>query len=83
MKFNPYAVLLTTGALMLLTVVVGQTGSSVALLKRGAASVDKDVSSFAARTISSLQRHTPASEEQAEPQTRVALADKQKVPSEE
>ena len=52
MKFNPYAVLLTTGALMLATVLFAQSGSSVALLKAGAVSVDRDVSSFAARTLS-------------------------------
>ena len=33
MKFNPYAVLLTTGALMLATVLFAQRGSSIALLK--------------------------------------------------
>jgi hypothetical protein len=54
MKFNPYAVLLTTGALMLATVVFAQTRTSVALLKAGATSVDRDVSSFAARTLSTF-----------------------------
>jgi len=51
MKFNPYAALLTTGVLMLATVVFVQNRSSVALLKAGAASVDRDVSSFAAKTL--------------------------------
>ena len=52
MKFNPYAVLLTTGALMLATVLLAQMGSSVALLKAGAMSVDREVSGFAAKTLS-------------------------------
>jgi hypothetical protein len=51
MKFNPYAALVTTGLLMLATVVFAQTRSSVALMKAGAASVDKDVSRFAAKAV--------------------------------
>ena len=47
MKFNPYAVLLATGALMLATVLMAQVGMNVSLLRDGAASVDKDVASFA------------------------------------
>ena len=68
MKFNPYAALLTTGVLML-AVVFAQTRSSVALLKAGAVSVDRDVSSFAARTLSTLGSR---SDEKAVPETRVA-----------
>jgi hypothetical protein len=56
MKFNPYAALVTTGVLMLATVVFAQTRGSVALLKAGAVSVDKDVSGFAARLLSSEPR---------------------------
>ena len=37
MKFNPYPVLLTTGALMMATVVFAQTGPTVSLLKSKAA----------------------------------------------
>jgi hypothetical protein len=69
MKINPYAVLLTTGALMFATVVFAQTRTSVALLKAGATSVDKDVSSFAARTLSTLESR---SDEKAVSETRVA-----------
>ena len=54
MKFNPYATLVVTGVLMLLTVIVAQVGPNAALLKAGAASVDRDVSRFAARTFTSL-----------------------------
>jgi hypothetical protein len=50
MKFNPYPVLLTTGALMLATVVFAQTGTGVALLKAGASSVNGDVSTSKAST---------------------------------
>jgi hypothetical protein len=38
MKFNPYAVLLTTGALMLATVIFTQAGPTVSLVKVGGAS---------------------------------------------
>jgi hypothetical protein len=75
MKFNPYAVLLTTGALMLATVLFAQMGSSVALLKAGAVSVDRDVSGFAAKTLSprgSSQRRDPAVDENPVSETRVA-----------
>jgi hypothetical protein len=72
MKFNPYAVLLTAGALMLATVVFAQTRTSVALLKVGATSVDKDVSSLAAKTLSSLGSR---SDEKAVSETRVASID--------
>jgi hypothetical protein len=36
MKFNPYAVLLTTGALMFATVVLAQAGPVVSLIKESA-----------------------------------------------
>lgn len=58
MKFNPYAALLVTGALMLVTVVLSPMGSNAALLKAGAASVDRDVSRFAAKTFPSLAGRT-------------------------
>src|SRR2546423_12776229 len=78
MKFNPYAALLTTGMLML-AVVFAQTRSSVALLRAGAASVDRDVSSFAAKTLSSRdasQRSTVAVGGSRMSATRVALTDR-------
>ena len=40
MKLNPYPVLLTTGALMMATVVFAQTGPTVSLLKAKVAAVD-------------------------------------------
>jgi hypothetical protein len=49
LKLNPYAVLLTSGVLMLATVVLAQLGTGADLLKQGARSVDKDISSFAAK----------------------------------
>jgi hypothetical protein len=79
MKFNPYVALLTTGVLML-AVVFAQTRSSVALLKAGAASVDKDVSSFAAHTLSSgdsAHRQAPAVDASRMAGTRVVLSDRQ------
>lgn len=60
MKFNPYPVLLTTGALMVATVVFAQTGPPVSLLK----------SKVATATID-----TPATDEAKHPETRVALLD--------
>jgi len=86
MKFNPYAALLTTGVLMLATVVFAQTRSSVALLKAGAASVDRDVTSFAARTLlsrDSAQRQASGADENRMSGTRVALTDRQGAVSEE
>jgi hypothetical protein len=81
MKFNPYAVLLTTGVLMLATVLFSQTRSSVTLVKAGAASVDRDVSSFAARTLSlespSEEGHSLlADDDNRASGTRVALTDR-------
>ena len=74
MKFNPYAALLMTSALMLITVVLFQTGSSAALVRAGAASVDKDVSSFAAKTWTSLEKRTLVADraDQAPRSTRMA-----------
>ena len=86
MKFNPYAALLTTGVLMLATVVFAQTRSSVALLKAGAASLDRDVSSFAARTLSSRdssRRQALGPDERRMSGTRVALTDRKESVSEE
>jgi len=85
MKFNPYAALLTTGVLML-AVVFAQTRSSVALLKAGAASMDRDVSSFAARTLlprDSWQGHAVAANENRMSGTRVALTDRKEPLTEE
>jgi hypothetical protein len=62
MKFNPYPVLLTTGALMMATVVFAQTGPTVSLLKSKVAAVAVD---------------TPATDEAKHPETRVALLDGQ------
>jgi D-serine deaminase-like pyridoxal phosphate-dependent protein len=77
MKFNPYAALLMTGALMLLTVVIAQTGPNSALLKAGAVSVDRDVSSFAARTLTSLEGGRQTADEDHDSPTRVAVIDRQ------
>ena len=59
-KFNPYAVLIITGLLMLATVLFAQTRSSVALLKAGVVSMDRDASSFAATLLSSESSDKPA-----------------------
>jgi hypothetical protein len=86
MKFNPYVALITTGVLMLATVVFAQTRSSVALLKAGVASVDKDVSSFAAKTLlsrDSLQSHALGADRNRVSGTRVALTESQEAVSEE
>jgi hypothetical protein len=86
MKFNPYVALLTTGVLMLATVVFAQTRSSVALLKAGAVSVDRDVSSFAAKTLlsrDSLQSDAVGADDGRMSGTRVALTDSQEAVSEE
>lgn len=73
-KFNPYVVLLTTGLLMLATVLLAQTRSSVALLKAGVVSMDRDVSSFAATLLSS-DRPAAVTEESRASRTRVASTD--------
>jgi hypothetical protein len=82
MKFNPYAALLMTGALMVITVALFQTGSSAALLRAGAVSVDKDVSSFASKTWTSLEARAPVAQQRQADQpretpTRVASIDRQ------
>lgn len=51
MKLNPYSVLLTTGILMLATVLLAQVGTNADLLKQGARSVDRDISSLAAKAL--------------------------------
>ena len=82
MKFNPYAVLLTTGALMLATVLFAQMGSSVTLLKAGAVSVDRDVSGFAAKTSShrdSSHRRSHDLGENSVSDTRVASTEPKAV----
>jgi hypothetical protein len=86
MKFNPYAVLLTTGALMLATVLFAQIGSSVALLKAGAVSLDRDVSGFAAKRLSprgSSERRTLVVDENPVSETRVASTEPQQGASKE
>jgi hypothetical protein len=60
MKVNPYPVLLTIGLLMFATVFFAQTGANAALLKAGAASLDKDISKFAAKTVASLRGQRPS-----------------------
>ena len=77
MKFNAYAALLMTGALMIITVVVAQSGSNAALLRKGVASVDRDVSTFAAKTLTSLGERVKDDEDERVSRTRVAALDKQ------
>jgi hypothetical protein len=62
MKFNPYPVLLTTGALMMATVVFAQTGPTVSFLKSKVAAVAMD---------------TPTTDEAKHPDTRVASLDRE------
>jgi hypothetical protein len=62
MKLNPYPVLLTTGALMLATVVFAQTGPTVLHLKSRIAAAAVD---------------TPATDEAKHPETHVASLDGQ------
>ena len=85
MKFNPYAALLTTGLLMLATVVFAQSRSSVALLKAGVVSVDKEVSSFAAGLLSSesAEKHAVADDDSRMSGMRVASTDPRERVSEE
>jgi len=85
MKLNPYAVLLTTGALMLATVLFAQMGSSVALLKAGAMSVDRDVSGFAAKTLSRRRssERRQAVDETPVSDTRVASTEQDQTASKE
>ena len=76
MKFNPYAALLMTGALMIVTVIFAQVGANAALLRAGAASVDRDVSNFAARTVTALHKRSASSDaDRGESRIRVASND--------
>lgn len=75
MKFNAYSVLLTTGLLMFATAVLSLTGSGVALLKAGAAAVDKDVSSFAVRAFPPLDEGALVIRENPVHPTRLAAID--------
>lgn len=77
MKFNPYAALLMTGALMITTVIFAQAGDSAALLKAGAVSVDRDVSIFAARTVTTLHERPTVTDADREMRIRMASIDKQ------
>jgi hypothetical protein len=85
MKFNPYPVLVMTGVLMSVTVVLAQTGASVSLVKAGVVSLDRDVSSFAVRTWSSLHTRMLVADEPPEsdvarhPETRLAAVGKTPV----
>jgi hypothetical protein len=63
LKLNPYSVLLTTGILMLATVLLAQAGTSADLLKQGAKSVDKDISSLAAKALRSSDARSRAAVE--------------------
>ena len=51
MKLNPYSMLLTVGVLMFATASLTQLGAGGELARQGAQSVDRDISSFAARTM--------------------------------
>jgi hypothetical protein len=81
-KFNPYAALLTTGVLMLATVVFAQTRSSVELLKAGVGAVDRDVSSFAEGLVSSTSRSV-ADQDRRMSAIRMASTDPRERVSEE
>ncbi len=50
MKFNPYTILLTIGVLMFATVIATQMGPGLALVKAGAASVNRDFSRLASKS---------------------------------
>jgi hypothetical protein len=82
MKLNPYPVLVTTGVLMLATVVLAQTGTSVSLVKAGVVALDREVASLAVRTWSSLQSRVLIAEEPPEadvarhPESRLAAVEK-------
>jgi hypothetical protein len=82
MKLNPYPVLVTIGVLMLATVVLAQTGTGASLVKAGVVSLNRDVSSFAVRTWSSLQSRVLVADEPPEsdvarhPESRLAAVEK-------
>jgi len=58
MKFNPYPVLLTTGALMLATVLFAETGPAVALLRHEAMAVDTPTTDEARHPDTRMGTHT-------------------------
>ncbi|MBS0418625.1 MAG: hypothetical protein JSR66_13005 [Proteobacteria bacterium] len=62
MKFNPYAVLLTTGVLMLAVVLAAQTGPAVSLIKAKVAGANAPTSVVDA----------PSSDEARHPDTHLA-----------
>jgi hypothetical protein len=64
MKLNPYPLLLSTGALMFVTVVLAQTGGSLYLVKKGARAMDQDIYSLTVRVVNS-----PVPMAQAQPGT--------------
>ena len=66
MKFNPYAVLLTTGALMLATVIFTQAGPTASLVKAGGSSLQDDVL---------VADEPPGADVAHHPDTRVAAVD--------
>jgi hypothetical protein len=78
MKLNPYLLLLTTGILMFVTVLLAQTGASGSLVKTGVVSLNRDVSSFAVRTWSSMHGRVlvmddpPGADVARHPDTRLA-----------
>jgi hypothetical protein len=82
MKLNPYPVLVTTGVLMLATVVLAQTGTSASLMKAGIVSLNRAVASFAVRTWSSLQSRVLVADEPPEsdvarhPESRLAAVER-------
>jgi hypothetical protein len=82
MKLNPYPVLVTTGVLMLATVVLAQTGTGASLVKAGVGALKRDVSSFAVRTWTSLQSRVLVADEPPEsdvarhPESRLAAVEK-------
>jgi hypothetical protein len=81
MKFNPYPVLLTTGALMLATVILAQGGLTASLVKATAVSVSGDFSSSTVKIGPSSQDRVLIADEPPEadvahhPGTRVAAVD--------
>lgn len=66
MKFNPYAVLLTTGVLMLAVVVAAQTGPAVSLIKARVARAN----------VATSVVDAPSSDEARHPDTHLASVDR-------
>ena len=57
MKFNPYAVLLSTGVLMLAIVIAAQTGPTVSMIKAKVAAANAPTSASHAEThLASVER---------------------------